>query len=251
MYSLHELKKMIFVDIETVPKARDFDQFQREAPEQEEYWRLKYYSIINSQPYGYGDVTSPHKMWEYAGLYPEFGKIVSISIGQIKFNNDDEPTHIKTRSFYSENENEEYRLLESFFMMCRKITQAYPDMQWVGHNIKGFDVPYIIKRGIINGFSIPEVFHVQKKKPWETQLLDTQDIWKFNGYSTAKLDLIASVLNIPSSETDRMESHDVGRKYWYDGRVDEIAEKGECDVEKVANVMLSLSNLDCVKKASE
>jgi DNA polymerase elongation subunit (family B) len=241
---------MVFIDIETVPKARDFDKFQHEVPEQEEYWRLKYYNIKDAQPYSYNDVSSPYTMWEYAGLYPEFGKIVSISIGQIKFNNDDEPTHIKTKSFYSEDENDEYKLLESFFLMCRKIMEAYPNIQWVGHNIRGFDIPYIIKRGIINGFHIPEVFHVQKKKPWETQLLDTQDIWKFNGYSTAKLDLIASVLNIPSSEAEQMESHHVGRKYWHDGRVDEIAQKSEADVEKVANVMLALSNLDRVKKVS-
>lgn len=246
MYSIDDLKQMVFIDIETVPKVGNYDDFIKQYPEQEEYWKLKFEQIKENQSYKFSDITTPTQMWsQMAGLYPEFGKIICISIGQIQFENN-QPNIIKTYSFYSD---DEYELLNNFMNMTNKIHNKYSGVKWVGHNIKGFDMPYIIKRSIVNEIEVPQKFHFQKQKPWETPLLDTQDIWRFNGFNTAKLGLIAEILNIPNSKTD-IDGPDIGKTYWNNGELNRIKEYCERDVECTSNVILKLSNKNLVEKES-
>jgi DNA polymerase elongation subunit (family B) len=70
------------------------------------------------------------------------------------------------------------------------------------HNGKEFDYPYIARRMIINGITVPDLLDNAGKKPWEIKLLDTLDLWKFGDYkSYTSLDLLTAVLNIPSPKT--------------------------------------------------
>lgn len=239
MYTQDELKQMIFIDIETSTQKETLQELLDENPTLEEYWNIKTTQLLENQPETLKDFTDPHKMWSrMAGLYPEWGKIVCISMGQIQFDETGHPSGFKAVSFYNEDESV---VLKEFLTTATKIMQKYPKMNWVGHNIKGFDMPYIIKRALINGIGVPTSFHLHKQKPWENCLLDTQDVWKFGGWNSAKLGLISEVLGIPSPK-DAMSGPEVNEYFWA-GRLEEIKTYCEKDIQATANIMLKLAGM--------
>jgi 3'-5' exonuclease len=61
------------------------------------------------------------------------------------------------------------------------------------HNGKEFDFPYLSRRMLINGLDLPYLLDNFAKKPWETTLLDTMELWKFGDYkSFTSLELLCS-----------------------------------------------------------
>ena len=85
MYTQDELRKMIFIDIETSTQKETLQELINENPALEEYWNIKTTQLIEDQPETLKDFADPHKMWSrMAGLYPEWGKIVCISMGQLQ-----------------------------------------------------------------------------------------------------------------------------------------------------------------------
>jgi len=242
MYEVSELKQMVFIDIETTTGKKTYDDVIAENPSLDQYWELKAKQLRAGEPEELGDLDKNQMYPKMAALYPEWGKIVCISIGQIKFNESGEPERFTTKSFYGDDEK---GLLEGFNDTVRKIMTKYPNMQWVGHNIKGFDMPYIIRRSIINGVPVPKAFHLHKQKPWESCLLDTMDVWKFGGWNSAKLGLIAEVMGVPSPKQD-LEGSMVSQVYWEGGNLERIKDYCEMDIEATANIMLKISNMPII-----
>jgi predicted PolB exonuclease-like 3'-5' exonuclease len=74
--------------------------------------------------------------------------------------------------------------------------------------------------------------------------MDTGDLWSFGAWqeSFASLDLICECLGVPTPK-DKMEGKDVNAAY-YDGRLGEITEYCEKDVEATCRVILKLSHID-------
>jgi predicted PolB exonuclease-like 3'-5' exonuclease len=242
MYDISELKQMVFIDIETIRGKKTYADLIAENPALQDYWQTKHTQIREREPLSYGHIEDEAEMYEkMAALYPEWGQIVCISIGQLRFD-DGTPVKFAAKSFYDADEGE---LLEQFNDTARKIMLKYPQMQWVGHNIKGFDMPYIIKRSLINGLKVPKVFHLQKQKPWESQLLDTNDVWKFNGWNGARLGLLTEILNVPSPKQD-MDGKMVSDVFWEDGNLNRISDYCEMDIKATANIMLRISGMDIV-----
>jgi hypothetical protein len=243
MYTTNELQQMLFLDIETSTQHETFQEIIDENPALEEYWNLKTSQLMEAQPETLKGFDDPHKMWSrMAGLYPEWGRIVCISVGQLKFDETGHPVAFKAMSYHGTDES---KLLKEFSQTATKIMQKYPRMKWVGHNIKGFDLPYIIKRSLINNLTVPTAFHLHKQKPWENCLLDTQDVWKFGGWNSAKLGLISELLGIPSPK-DAMSGPEVNEYYWND-RLEEIKVYCEKDIQATANVMLKMAHMEIIE----
>lgn len=245
MYDISELKQMVFIDIETTTGKETYDEVIRENPALDQYWDLKAKQLRAAEPEELGNLDKNQMYPKMAGLQPEWGKIICISIGQLQFDSDGHPINFSKKSFYNDDEKV---LLEEFNETARKIMNKYPQMQWVGHNIKGFDMPYIVKRSVIHGVKVPKVFHFHRQKPWESCLLDTQEVWKFGGWNSAKLGLIAEILNIPSPKQD-LEGSMVSQVYWEGGNLGRIKDYCEMDIEATANIMLRISGLPLVDGA--
>jgi DNA polymerase elongation subunit (family B) len=242
MYSITDLKEMLFIDIETCSAAKDLKGFiDIIGPNGEEHWTRKAkYVRKDSEEYS---MKSDSELYPLnAALYPEFGKVLVISIGQITYPDGVTPVS-KIKSFYGDDEKE---ILKEFMGTMIKIFQVKPNIKIVGHNIKGFDIPYLLKRSIINGISIPNQLQLQKLKPWENCLMDTYDLWKFGGWNGASLSLICDLLNIPSPK-DAMKAGDVSESY-YKGMLSEIKEYCEGDVVATMNVMLKLAGMEIITK---
>ncbi|MBK6354057.1 MAG: 3'-5' exonuclease [Saprospiraceae bacterium] len=222
-----DTRKILFLDIETVSSVSSFDQL---SPEWRDLWVSKSRYYLTSEP-----LKSPAEIYsEKAAIFSEFGRIVCISIGFFK----DEVFRIK--SFFG---NDEKVILSQFFDLVLNHYNNPNLSGFCGHNIKEFDIPYICRRAIINGLTLPAIFQLNNKKPWEIQhIVDTMEMWKFGDYKHfTSLDLLASCLQLPSSKSD-ISGKDVGRVYWEEKDLPRISEYCMKDVILTARVYLKLKS---------
>ncbi len=225
---------ILFIDIETVPIRSTYGQLPEGLQAE---WDRKA-RTIRQQP----DVTvTPDVMYnERAGIYSEFAKIVCISVGSIVAEADGE-WKIRLRSLTKDNEAE---LLTEFSALLERMTARYRDIRFCGHNIKEFDIPFICRRFIINGLSLPPCLQLSGRKPWEITHIDTMELWKFgDNKNFTALSLLAQVLGIPSPKSD-MDGSQVGRVYWEEHDLTRIAAYCVQDVLTVAKVYLRLKGMN-------
>ncbi len=237
MYNISNLKSMLFIDIETVSEYKYYNEFLEQRPGAEVHW-IKKADNYRRTELDCSDLSNTDLYMQNAALHPEFAKIVVISIGQIQFDEDGNPVTEKIRSFYGD---DEAQILQEFMETATAIFAKNPAVKFVGHNIKNFDFPFLIKRSIINGIKIPYQFHFHDKKPWETCLIDTYDVWKFAGWNSASLDLICDSLRIPSPKAI-MKGDETTAEYW-NGNLEKIKTYCEGDIKSTMNVLLKLSCL--------
>lgn len=197
---LPPLNNILFLDIETAPQYNCFDAM----PEAwKDLWSTKAEVLGRHH-----DNATPESLYNRAGIYAEFGKIICISCGIIQGRGVSKRLTIK--SFYHEEERE---LLIEFSQMLSKWT-AEPGKHLCAHNGKEFDFPYLCRRMTILGLKLPTILQVAGKKPWELPFLDTMELWKFGDYkSYTSLHLLSNVLGIPTSKDD-MDGSMVCDVYW-------------------------------------
>jgi uncharacterized protein YprB with RNaseH-like and TPR domain len=215
---------ILFLDIETVSQ---FESYQHMPEEWQELWDLKAEIISRGK-----ENTTPDSIYERAGIYAEFGKIICISCGCIQGIGDDRKLVLK--SFYGDDESQ---LLADFADMMHKWS-GDADKFLCAHNGKEFDYPYICRRMIINGIAIPEALKIAGRKPWEVRHLDTLEMWKFGDYkSFTSLKLLAKALNVPSPKDD-IDGSMVNEVYWNEKDMERIAIYCQKDVVTLVQVLL-------------
>ena len=108
------------------------------------------------------------------------------------------------------------------------------------HNGKEFDFPYIARRMLINGISLPSKLDLFGKKPWEVAHLDTLELWKFGDYKHyTSLKLLTNILGIPSPKDD-IDGSQVSEVYYKEKNLDRIVTYCEKDTVAVAQIILKL-----------
>ncbi len=212
-----------FFDIETVSGSRDFSCL---SDEMKEFWEHKSKNISKHEN------LSTEELYQKAGIYAEFGKIICISCGCFKTQEDE--TNLFLKSYYGDDEN---ALLIEFKTSLEKFFSSAGQTKFLcGHNIKEFDIPYIARRMLINGITLPSALDISGKKPWETQFLDTMEMWKFGDYkSYTSLNLLTHIFGIPSPKDD-IDGSMVNDIYYKDHDLERISTYCEKDV--VATVQL-------------
>jgi hypothetical protein len=228
------LENLFLIDIETVSEKEDFQLLDDEW---QELWTEK---ISKSLP---PNVTPEEYYPVRAAILAEFAKVVCISFGYFKKENNEWQLRIK--SLYSENETE---VLKNFVSTLQKFHTNNHQWIFTGHNIKEFDVPFLCRRLLINNISIPTFIDFQNMKPWETPVLDTLHLWRFGDYKHyTSLKLLAATLGIPSPKDD-IDGSQVGNVYWKEKNLERIAIYCEKDVATVGNVILRFKNLPLLKE---
>lgn len=220
---------ILFLDIETVPYRSSFDELD---PAMQALWDKKSAGFRSEDQ----DASA---IYERAGIYAEFGKIICISVGLFK---DREPYGFRLKSFFGDDEQ---LLLREFSDMLTNYSKNR-EILLCAHNGKEFDYPYIARRMIINGIKIPDLLDNAGRKPWEVKLLDTMELWKFGDYkSYTSLALLSSILGIPSPKDD-IDGSMVAEIYWKDHDLKRIVKYCEKDVLTVARVYLRLTNRQAI-----
>jgi len=218
-----DLTKILFLDIETVPQHSVYSEMDETSAM---LWGLKAERLTK-------DDETAEDIYQRAGIYAEFGKIVCISVGFFHLPQG-EKREFRMRSFYGDDEKE---LLRDF---CKMLNDHFgtPTHLLCGHNGKEFDFPYIARRLIINGLPVPKPLDTAGKKPWEVQHLDTLELWKFGDWkSYTSLKLLCHVLNVPTPKTD-IEGKDVARVYYEEKDLDRIEKYCKRDTLAVAQLLL-------------
>lgn len=227
MISKLNLENILFLDIETVPEVRDFDELDNVK---KELWEQK-------SKYQRKEEFSAEEFYPSAGIWSEFGKIICISVGYFNFQNDKRT--FRTKSFYGE----ELKILKEFKdLLISHFSQAKHLL--CAHNGKEFDFPYIARRMIINGLQLPYKLNLFGKKPWEVPHLDTMELWKFGDFKNyTSLKLLTNVLGIPSPKED-IDGGDVYRVFYEENDISTIVDYCERDTIAVAQILLRLRNED-------
>ena len=231
MYTAAQLENILFIDIETASISPDFSDL---SPTFQALWERKA-ELINRREEVQMEAEDAFK--ERAAIFAEFGKIVCISCGFIRYQGDQATFRLK--SFAGENEAS---ILSEFATMVDGFMQK-PERNLCAHNGKEFDFPYLGRRYLINGINMPNILaDIQNKKPWEIRLIDTMQLWKFGDYkSYTSLDLLCAVFGVPSPKDD-MDGSMVGKIFWEEKDHARIAHYCEKDVLATAQVLLRMSN---------
>lgn len=217
-----KIGNILFLDIETVPAYPAF----QEAPGQiQTLWEKKSMYLKREEE-------TPESLYQRAGIYSEFGRIICISTGMIGVQDDRRVLRVK--SFCQPGEKE---LLESFAGMINRLSRKR-EIELCAHNGKEFDFPYIARRMVINDIGLPELFDIAGKKPWEIKHLDTLDLWKFGDHKHyTSLNLLAAVFGLESPKTD-LDGSQVAHVYWHEQDLVRIVEYCRRDVITTAQIML-------------
>lgn len=205
---------ILFLDIETAPlvyKYHDLDDSFRKL------WDMKYQ---------YQKDVTPEQHYSKAGIFAEFAKVICICVGY--FNGKE----FRLRSFYGHDEKEILREFKE--LLDRHFTE--PEHRLCAHNGKEFDFPFLCRRFLINGISLPDILNLQGKKPWEIPHLDTMEMWKFGDYKNyTSLNLLAAVFNIPTPKDD-IDGSQVARVYYEEKNLERIKSYCQKDVITVARL---------------
>ena len=175
------LEKALFIDIET-HRGKEFSEI---SPQLQDTFITHYY---NKNEYG----TPDEQYIVDAGLYPEFSQVVCATFG---FENT--VGGFSTKSFYGTNEK---KILESLANIFERTNEKRYFA--IGHAISTFDIPYLIKRYIINGIRVPDLINEVSSKPWERKNVDTMSLWKFGSFRGTSLSTVCSCLGIECKSTE-------------------------------------------------
>lgn len=237
MLSALDLSQLLVLDIETVPQFPSYD----EVPEfWKKLWDKKSLAISHNKP----DQTSD-LLYNRAGIYAEFGRIICISAGF--FNRSGPDWQLRVKSFYGDDEKQ---LLTEFIQLLERHFNT-PSHLLCAHNGKEFDFPYICRRILINGLEIPGILNISGKKPWEIQHIDTMELWKFGDYKNyTSLELLAASFQIPTPKDD-IDGSMVWEVYWKEHDLERIKTYCQKDVITTARLLMKFKGMDNLEQVEE
>jgi 3'-5' exonuclease len=226
-------ENILFLDIETIPSEKSFENLSEQY---KKFWDKK-----SSHFRKEGETASD--VYNRAGIYAEFGRIICISVCHITDNAD---KSLRVKSFYNDDEkvllSEFAKMLNGYFFREEHLLCA--------HNGKEFDFPYIARRSIINSIKLPRILDIAGKKPWEIQHLDTMELWKFGDYkSYTSLDLLTTILGVPSPKND-IDGSQVAYVYWVENDLPRIVKYCEKDAIAVAQLFLKYKGEDIIDEGN-
>ena len=228
------LNKILFLDIETVGIEPDWDSLVKNRQalsfQFENYfdWFQKRFPEDADKPVGQMFVNR-------AALVPEFAKIACVSVAFVT-----DKGEVKIQSFSNEDEKV---LLKEVQKLLRRVGEL--GFFLCGHNVKGFDIPMLAKRMIINGLLPPKILPGHDTKPWEIKALDTKELWQYGGFGTiASLELMCVAMGVESSKNMEVTGNKVHDAYWIKKDIKGIVEYCEKDVLVLIDVIKKITNLN-------
>lgn len=224
------MKHLLVLDIETVPQFSSYDQLNTQ-------WKLLWADKISKiMP----ESISPAESYlQKASIMAEFGKVICISTGFF-YEDKGQRLCFRLKSLHGDNEA---AVLSQFVELVNTYSRLHKDFQFAGHNIKEFDIPYLCRRMVINQINLPDYLQLSGKKPWETNMTDTMQLWKFGDYKHfTSLKLLAACLGIDTPKDD-MDGSMVRTVYYEEKDIKRIVEYCQKDVVTTAQILLKLRNM--------
>lgn len=226
LLSKHNIEDILFFDVETAHADYSFG----EKSPLYDAWEYDHIKNVEDQK------ELIQLYMDTAPLYGEFGRIACITVGAVRGGK------IILKTF---DDKDEKVLLEGFMEACSKFANNKTVL--CGHNIIDFDIPFVMKRAIINRVPLHILFDTAHLKPWETSTLDTALLWKGTGWKKQSFISVLTSLGLPSPK-ETISGKDVGKVYWEEG-VDKISRYCEGDVFSTINLFRALRYEDPLELA--
>lgn len=225
------LKNLLFIDIETASMVANYN----DLPERlQPLWDKKGKRFDK-------EATAEESFFNYAPILAEFSKIITIGVGYF-FKNEEGALAFKVKAI---RHDDEVMILEEFKAMLK----GKKRLKLVAHNGLEFDYPFLCRRMLINGISLPKTLNLLGARSWEVKHLDTLHLWKFGEYRHyTSLELLATLFGIESSKSD-LDGSKINTTYHHDQDLDRIATYCLHDVIVTARVYLKLKSLPDLEEA--
>ena len=222
------LPRAFTIDIETIPLPA---YRQRAARRLERALQLGKMSEEQQQRYFEDQSAEEERAYRLGSLAATSGRVLSIAvhIGRIAGSNaeDSEPKeseHVFGIDSDGREQSEDQALTEVLALM----RSFDPDIdEIVGHNIIGFDLPFIFQRCLVNNITVRPFVNLAEFNV--RGVYDTMHRWWLGTRNRVALDDIAWALGMESSKTDEVEGSRVFELYQA-GRLAEIREYNLNDV---------------------
>ncbi|HCX20425.1 MAG: 3'-5' exonuclease [Flammeovirgaceae bacterium] len=230
----YRLRNLLILDIETVALTKEYQKLNADL---RKHWERKSSFLRNED-----ELTSEELFSEKAGIYAEFGKVITVAFG-IFHDLPDGSLALRVKSVTG---HDEAALLKEIKDLLETIFDP-ENLRLCAHNGKEFDFPYLSRRMLINGIKLPYVLDNSGKKPWEVNFLDTMEMWKFGDRKNfTSLDLLTTIFNIPSSKSD-IDGSMVNKVYYEEENgLERIQKYCQGDVVATAQLFLKMNALPVV-----
>jgi hypothetical protein len=252
------IKNTIFFNVQSVTEYGDIKDFEKEEPEKYQTWlrmakkryKEEFARIDDDGNRAYRIKNDLYL--EKACFIPEFSKIVAITYAMLK--TDDNGKLVRDlEKIVGETEfellNEFCTMLDVAYSATHSAKQAMYNL--CGHNIISHDIPLLTKRIVKHRDSfedkthkIPQLLkHYLNAKPWDSNVIDTINVWKFNGSDYISLNLIAEHMGLKKT-VRLMEKGEINKLYWTGIEDDEGSTMKEIELQSknFTNVALQLVN---------
>ena len=227
------LTKFLFLDIETVGIEPDWDSLKKNR-EPLSFQFENYFDWFQKRFPEDADKGVEQMFVNRAALVPEFSRIACVSVAFVT-----DGGETKMQSF---SDPDEKKLLKDVQKLLHRIGNL--GFYLCGHNVKGFYIPVLAKRMIMNGLLPPKILPGHDTKPWEIKALDTKELWQYGGYgSIASLELMCVCLGVESSKTMEVTGNKVHEAFWVKKDYEGIVKYCEKDVSVLIDVVSKLMTL--------
>ncbi len=220
-----QLSNILFLDIETASSTESFAELN---PRLQPEWIRKERLIRRESILEPGEL-----FFDRAGIHAEFGKVICVGVGYFQAKKKEKKYLFRSKVFAQEEEKE--TLLELKTLLEKK--------KWIlcAHNGKEFDFPYLCRRMLIQGISLPEPLQLAGKKTWEIRHRDTMELWRVGDFKHyTRLELLAAAFGIPSSK-ESMDGSEVNPTYYREKDLEKIKNYCLRDVEVTAKIYLAMN----------
>lgn len=216
-------QRVLFIDIETAGyfSKKEFLDFT----ENNENYQYKKVWLKKWEKYGGRDIEPVNFYCNEVALYPEYASIITISMGYWDFDKNQENSTFRVCVIGGMDEKKILTTFYDIYLGC-----AEKDYILCGYNIKSFDLPFIIKRVIINrllkkfsnltrermevakknglnwpfnrAFVIHENIIEEKDLAKNFNIIDVMDLWHFTGERRKSLEDLALAFRIMNPKED-------------------------------------------------
>lgn len=178
------------------------------------------------------------KQWRRTALDGGQGEVISVAFAV----DDDAPLVYARHHEGTKSEADLLREVYAVLTMEIQASNATPDsVTWCGHNVAGFDLPFLYKRSAVLGVR-PSVNLRHDCPPWHPNVADVMFMWA-GRTGTISLDALCRALGVPSPKAEGMDGSKVYDR-WKAGDTDAITRYNVLDVEAARECFKRMTFVD-------
>lgn len=206
IYRKEDLENIIFFDIETIPKFKDYDDILMNGKLGE---IEKVQNMAEKQ--GVELINDTKDFFSSIALIPELNQVICVSFGQIVFEKDGDGNIISKEKYKINLKS--YASLNDELSILNDSFKAFNNQKFTlgGFNIINFDI-CVMQKHYLKHKMLPILLNTFGKKPWEIKVLDLCNDWKGSGGYLTSLSLLCDYLDVENPKNNEITGKNMTQK---------------------------------------